>query len=176
MLVLAVYSFTDVAGSINGPGGQIPFGMGYGLAEEGITFEQIEAKNKMMTGVEGNALHSMIANDAAKCTIHVLKTSPLNASLNAMYEVQKANPGSWGTNVITTANPITGDQYTGSQGAFKQRPANSYAKDPNQIAWEFDIGTLYVVLGGPVAAAPISPSRSSTIATEDSAPLTTLLS
>jgi hypothetical protein len=152
LLPLAVYTFGDVYGMLAGPGGSIPFGMGYGSAEEGITFEQLEDKDKMTVGAGGDVLHSLVLNDSAKCGIHFLKTSPLNAAFNAMFELQKSSSLFWGKNLISVANPITGDQNTGYQTAFVRRPGNTYAKDPNQILWEFNIGSLFVVLGTGAAA------------------------
>lgn len=152
MLPLAVYSFSDVHGVVIGPGGVIPFGMGLGSAEEGITFEQIEDKDKMTVGAGGDVQHTLIMNDSAKCGVHVLKTSPLNAAFNAMYEYQKFSSLFWAKNLISVSNPVTGDAYSGTQAAFVRRPSNTYAKDPNQILWEFNIGSLFVVLGTGVAA------------------------
>jgi hypothetical protein len=149
---LPVYSFSDVHGLFVGPGGVIPFGMGFGSADEGITFEQTEDKNKMTVGAGGDYMHALIMNDSAKASIHLLKTSPLNAALTQMFAYQKTSSLFWGKNLLSVTNPATGDQNSGAGVAFTRRPSNSYAKDPNQLVWDFEIGALYVTLGAGVPA------------------------
>jgi hypothetical protein len=153
---LPTYSFLDVYGTIAGPGlsadfgsgsGQVSFGNGYGQADEGITFEPLEDKNRMTPGASGEVMHTLVGVDAANVAIHVLKTSPLNAKLNAAYNYQKQSSLYWGQNTITVTNPVSGDHYTCSQVAFTHRPPNAFSKETVPVVWEFMVGHLYVVLG-----------------------------
>lgn len=147
ILVLPVYSFADVYGLISGPGGSIPLGNGSGSSEEGISFEQSEDKNKMVVGAGGDVMHTLILDDSGKASIHTLKTSPINAALNQMFNLQKLSTATWGQNILSMTNPVTGDQYTCSQVAFTRRPSNSFGKEANTLVWEFECGHIFVTLG-----------------------------
>ena len=151
--LLQSYSFADVFGTVTGPGGvSIPLGAGSGSsAEEGISFEQTVYSNMMTVGAAGDGMHTLIQNNSGRVSIHLLKTSPLNAQLNQMLVYQKSSSLYWGINTITVANPVTGDQYTCTQAAFKRRPNNQYSKDPNQIIWEFDAVNVFATLGSGIA-------------------------
>lgn len=145
---LPTYSFLDVYGTIVGPGLSASFGNAIGQADEGITFEPLEDKNRMTPGASGEVMHTLVGVDAANCAIHVLKTAPLNAMLNAAYNYQKQSSLYWGQNTITVTNPVSGDHFTCAQVAFTHRPPNSYSKETVPVVWEFMVGHLYVVLGG----------------------------
>jgi hypothetical protein len=145
---LPTYSFLDVYGSINGPGISASFGNGQGQSDEGITIEALEDKNRMTNGADGAAMHTLIGNDSGRIAVHVLKTSPLNARLQAAYNFQKQSSLFWGQNTITLTNPASGDHYTCSQVAFTRRPPNAYGKEPTPITWEFEAGRIYSQIGG----------------------------
>lgn len=144
---LPTYSFIDVYGTISGPNFFATFGNGTGQANEGITIEQTEDKNVMTPGASGEVMHTLIGVDAGRVTIHVLKTSPLNAILNAAFNAQKSSSLLWGQNLITITNPVMGDHITCSQVAFTRRPPNSYAKEPAALVWDMEAGHVYVTLG-----------------------------
>ena len=145
---LPTYSFLDVYGTMIGPGIVANFGNATGQADEGITIEQTEDKNRMTPGASGEVMHTLIGVDAGRVAIHVLKTSPLNAKLNEAFNLQKNSSLTWGNNTITITNPISNDHITCTQVAFTRRPPNAYGKEPVPIVWEFEAGHIFVALGG----------------------------
>lgn len=142
-----VYSFLDTSCRILGPGGDVNLGAGAGAAEEGITIEAAEDKNVMTIGADGSGQHSLIANDAVKVTIRLLKTSPANAALGLMYDLQSASSSVWGQNVISINNSGLGDVTVAQSAAFKKRPTLTYAKEGGIMEWEFDVVSANTVYG-----------------------------
>lgn len=141
------YSFLNTGCTVAGPGGVAQVGAGSGSAEEGITIEAAEDKNVMTTGADGSIQHSLIAADTAKATIRLLKTSPVNAILGAMYDLQSSSSALWGQNVITLSNSGLGDVTVGQSCAFKKKPTLTYAKEGGIQEWEFDVGSATTIFG-----------------------------
>ena len=106
---MGTYSFQDVNGAITGAGGAINLGNGAGNAEEGILIEQLEDKNIMTIGADGQGMHSLVAGNAATVTVTLLKTSPVNAQLMQMYNYQKTSSVLWGKNTIVISDFGRGD-------------------------------------------------------------------
>ena len=144
---MGTYSFLDVTAAIAGPGGNINIGSGAGSAEEGITVEAHEDKNIMKLGADGAGIHSLVAGEASKVTIRLLKTSPVNALLSQMYNFQTLSSANWGNNVITIRDIARGDRVVLAQAAFAKRPPNDFAKEGKNIDWTFDAITTEVILG-----------------------------
>jgi hypothetical protein len=144
---VATYSFIDVQASITGPGGSFALGYNSGNAEEGITIEMVEDKNKMDIGADGSVMHSLHAGKGANITFHFLKTAPTNQLLSQLYTSQSLSSALWGKNVITVQNLATGDATSASLCAFKKFPNNTYAKDGNMMDWAFDAGQCDGLLG-----------------------------
>lgn len=144
---MATYSFLDVAAALAGPGGAISLGAGAGNAEEGITAEFIEEKNNMTIGSDGAAQNSLNASKAGRIVVRLLKTSPVNAALSAMYSFQSTSSAAWGQNVLTVSDIARGDVYTCQQVAFRKYPNNAWAKNAGFIEWEFDVGVMDPLLG-----------------------------
>lgn len=142
-----VYSFLNVAATIAGPGGILNLAAGAAAAEEGITIEAVEDKNVMTIGADGKGQHSLIASDACTVTIRLLKTSPVNAALMIMYDLQSASSALWGQNVFTIVDSARGDYTVLQSGAFKKRPALTYAKEGGMMEWTFDCIAGNSVLG-----------------------------
>lgn len=134
---MAAYSFLNIMGAIAGPGGAFNLGSGSGAAEEGITFSNVEEKDLATMGADGTLMHTLRASDLAKCTVNLLKTSPVNALLSAMYNFQKGNPALWGVNVLTVSDVSRGDVESFSQAAFLKPSDNTYDKDGKMMTWEF---------------------------------------
>ncbi|CAB4149557.1 Bacteriophage rv5, Orf52 [uncultured Caudovirales phage] len=135
---MGVYSFLNVNAAIAGPGGAANLGAGAAAAEEGITIEPAEDKNVMTIGADGAGQHSLIASDARTATIRLLKTSPINAILMAMYNVQSSSSALWGRNVITVVDSARADITTLQACAFKKVPSLNYAKEGGMNEWVFD--------------------------------------
>jgi hypothetical protein len=143
-----VYSFLNVVATITGPGAVgLNLGQGAAVAEEGITVEAVEDKNVMTIGADGQGQHSLIASDAVKITVRLLKTSPVNAALMALYDVQSVSSSLWGQNVITMVDSGRHDVTVVQGCAFKKRPTLTYAKEGGFNEWEFDGIAANTVLG-----------------------------
>lgn len=143
---MAAYSFLNVMAAIAGPGGAFNLGSGAGAADEGITFSMVEEKDLATPGADGTLMHTLRASNVGKCTVRLLKTSPVNALLSAMYNFQKGNPAAWGTNVLTVADVARGDVATISQAAFMKQPDITWDKDGKVNEWEF-VGNVEELLG-----------------------------
>lgn len=144
---MATYSFQDVVAAISGPGGSVNLAAGAAAAEEGITIEPVGDKSTMTIGAGGEGMHSLSANEASSVTVRLLKTSPVNAMLQMMYNLQTQSGILHGRNMITVRDIARGDSVTLSQVAFKKRPALNYAKDGGLNEWAFDAIYTNQILG-----------------------------
>jgi hypothetical protein len=142
------YSFLDVSAAIVGPGGGFSFsGADVANAKEGFTAEFIEDKNVMTIGANGSAMHSLRAGKGGKITVRLLKTSPTNMLLSALYNFQTVSSATHGQNAITVTDFARGDVYTCQQCAFARFPANHYAEEGGMMEWVFDVGVMDPLLG-----------------------------
>lgn len=145
---MAAYSFLNIAATFNGPDGSYPLGSGSGAAEEGISIEMLEDKDDMKVGADGTVMHSLRASNAARISVRLLKTSPVNAQLQDSYNIQKGSNGTlWGQNIIKVSDIQRGDLVTITQAAFVRQPSLVYAKDGNINEWQF-LGTIPAQLLG----------------------------
>lgn len=143
---MTTYSFADVQCTLTGPGGLIPLGAGAGSAEEGIDVEMVGEKNTMNIGADGKPVHSMHAGNPGKLRVRLLKTSPTNSLLMALYNFQKSSSVNWGQNVIVVSD-IRGDFISAKVCAFSKTPKIAYAKEAGFNEWEFDCGQVDYLLG-----------------------------
>ena len=139
---MASYSFKDVGASIAGPGGSINLGMGSGAAEEGITFERTEDHNTMVTGADGEVMHSLHVSDSGSIRVRLLKTSPINGQLLNMYKAQRASAAQWGQNVISVRDFVRGDKMVASVVSFTGPPSLSFGKLGAVQEWLFHAGHI----------------------------------
>ena len=135
---MSTYSFLDVNGAISGPGGNFNLASGAGAADEGIVIASVGDKNVMQTGPGGDGQHSLIAAESSLVTLTLLKTSPVNGLLMAMYNFQTSSSAVWGRNVIVVSDFARGDIVTLAKVAFKKVPDISYAKEAGTSVWTFD--------------------------------------
>lgn len=142
-----VYSFLNVNATIAGPGGVFNLASGAAAAEEGITIEPHEEKNVMTIGADGQGQHSLVASNAAKVTVRLLKTSPINAALMIMYDLQSASSAVWGQNIITVTDSGRFDLTVLQSVAFNKKPTLTYAKEGGMMEWSFDAISANTVLG-----------------------------
>jgi hypothetical protein len=152
---MPVFSFLDVQASITGPFGSFPLSVGPGVggvAEEGISIEFTEDKDRQLIGADGSVMHSLNASKAGKATLRLQKTSPVNSQLAQMFNEQITSSLFWAKNLIVVANSVTGDNYTLTGVAFTRFPANHYAKEAGLIEWEFNVGFIDVILGSGVVS------------------------
>jgi hypothetical protein len=144
---MATYSFKSVQATIAGPGGVLPLANGAQAAEEGLTVAMVEDKNTMTIGADGAGMHSLHAGKACLVTIRLLKTSPINAALMQMYNLQTSNPALHGQNTFAVRDTNRGDVLVAQQAAFKKAPDITYAKDGGMNEWTFDAITNDETLG-----------------------------
>lgn len=145
---MAAYSFNDVTATITGPGAVgLELAAGSGAADEGISIEMTEDRNKMDIGADGSVMHSLHAGRSGTITCRLQKTSPTNALLMAMYDLQSVASGLWGSNIIVIRQIASGDIATGIQCAFKRAPNMTYAKDGGTVEWSWDAGKIDRILG-----------------------------
>lgn len=142
---MPAYSFLDVTASISGPGGD--FDIKGGSAEEGISIEPTGDKNIMTVGADGHVMHSLRGDKSGTVTVRVLKTSPVNAQLQEMYNTQSQSSSSWGQNTISVRDPHLGDDITCSECAFATNPAKNFATEGGIIEWPFHAGKIDSKLG-----------------------------
>jgi hypothetical protein len=144
---MATYSFLDVSAGIVGPGGAFALGNGAGVSEEGIMVRMVEDKNTMQIGADGSGQHSLHAGKGATVEVTVLKTSPVNAQLRIMYDLQTASSSLHGKNTITVVNTESGDVSTCTQCAFKKLPDLKYGKEAGTNVWAFDVVAVNGFMG-----------------------------
>ncbi len=141
------YSFMDVVATIVGPTGSVNLGYGAAVAEEGIEFAQKEEVNTMTIGADGKGMHSLHADKSGSVTVKVLKTSPINALLMAMFDAQRSAASLWGQNVIVCRQMVAGDVVTALECAFKKPPDIKYAQQGDFLEWGWDAIEIDRVLG-----------------------------
>ena len=141
------YSFLEINAALVGPGGVINLGNGAGAAEEGITIEPASDINTMTIGADGSGMHSLHADKSGTITVRLLKTSPINAQLMAMYSFQTAAATSHGQNTITLNDAARGDVVVAQQCAFAKAPSLSYGKEAGFNEWSWHAVSIDRVLG-----------------------------
>ncbi len=139
------YSFLDVSAAIDGPGGV--FSIRDGAANEGITVAPVGDQSTMTVGADGSVMHSLGAASACTVTIRLLKTSPINSLLMAMFNFQTASSARHGRNTIVVRDAVRGDLVTVTEAAFKKPADLTYATDGGTVEWTFDGGKTTYVLG-----------------------------
>lgn len=141
------YSFLEINAALVGPGGAISLGNGAGAAEEGITIDALGDINTMTIGADGSGMHSLHADKSGTITVRLLKTSPVNAQLMAMYNFQTSSATSHGQNTITLNDSARGDVMVCRQCAFTKAPSLSYGKDAGLNEWTWQAVSIDRVLG-----------------------------
>lgn len=142
-----VYSFLEVNSTITGPGGSFSLANGAGLAEEGITIVANGEIGAMQIGADGFGQHSLHADKSGKVTVRVLKTSPVNKQLQAMYNFQTASASAYGQNTIVVNDASRGDVITCTQCGFAKATDLSYGKEAGFNTWEFNAIRIERTLG-----------------------------
>lgn len=136
------WSFLDVKAAIVGPGGGFSIGSDTGSAEEGITVEPTGEKNVMTVGADGSVMHSLRADKSATITVRLLRDSPVNALLMALYNYQTSSGKTHGKNTITITNLGTGEVQTATSVAFAKTPSKNYAVEGGTLEWVFHAGKV----------------------------------
>ncbi len=113
----------------------------------------VDAKNTMVIGADGQAMHSLHAGKGGTVTVRLLKTSPTNALLQEMYFADTASSANHGQNTILIRDPSRGDVASAKFCAFQKFPGITYSKDGNTVEWMWDSGEVDVLLGTGTPAA-----------------------
>ena len=135
------YSFLSTNATLVGPGIATPLAAGAGADKEGITIVANGDINTMTIGADGSVMHSLHADTSGTFTVRLLKTSPINAVLNAAYLFQTTNPANHGVNTLALADG-RGDSITCQFVAFKKAPDLKYSEDGGSNEWQFDAGKI----------------------------------
>ena len=143
----STYSFLNCVAAIIGPGGAINLGAGAGVAEEGIDIDPTTEINTMTIGADGSPMHSLHADKSGRVAVRLLKTSPTNAALQAMYDYQTASSATHGQNTLSVADRVRGDVITCQVVAFSKAPSIKYSKEGQMLEWEFQAGIIDRTLG-----------------------------
>ena len=101
----------------------------------------------MMIGADGTGMNSLMADTSSEVKITLLKTSPVNAFLQQMYNYQTGSSLTHGQNTISFADIVRGDLVLCSGVAFKKQPELSYTKEGGEVEWIFDSVNTSVTLG-----------------------------
>ena len=144
---MATYSFLDVNAVITGPSGNFTLGSGSGNAEEGISIEPSDDIGSMTIGADGTVMHSLHANRSGTITVRLLKTSPRNFALQAMYDYQTTTAAAYGQNTFVLTIPAAAEVITITEVAFKRAPNLTYAKEGGTNEWVFNGGKISRILG-----------------------------
>ncbi len=144
---MTTYSFQDVTATLVGPTGTVNLGYGAAVSDEGISTEMSGDKNTMTIGADGEGMHSLHADNSGSVVVRLLKTSPVNAQLMAMYDAQRLSGNLWGNNQITIRQIQSGDVTQATQCAFKKRTGIAYKKVGDYYEWAFDAIRIDSVLG-----------------------------
>lgn len=135
---MSTFSFMDTACTLTSDDGVVDMGYGAAIADEGITFAMAGDKNTMTVGADGEGMHSLHCDKSGQVTVRLLKTSPTNAKLMNLYNIQQSSTAKWGKNTITMNHSGSGDNYTATKCAFKKAPDYTNAKDGSTVEWIFD--------------------------------------
>lgn len=144
-MAINTYSFASFSCYIAGPNGS--FNLSAGNTEGGISFSRRASKNTLTVGADGRGQNALHAENSGTITVRLLKTSPANAMLQAMYDSDRSNPSVWGQNVITGRDTNLGDNHTGNLCAFQKFPDVVYDKEGAALEWVFDVADLQSNLG-----------------------------
>lgn len=141
-----VYSFSSVSASIVGAGGAFSLGSGNGNDSEGISVTYANKRDVLKIGADGTPMRTLKMDKSGTVTVHLLRNSPVNAKLSAMFNAQALSPALWGSNTITITTPA-GDVVTCRQVAFTQLPENKFSEESQPLEWEFSAGIIDQIHG-----------------------------
>lgn len=134
---MGTWSFLDVKAGITGPGGAFSLGSDTEVSEEAISVEPTGDKNIMTIGASGAGMHNLRADKSGTITVRLLRTSPRNAQLQALYNYQTAAGKTHGKNTITITNKETGEIITATKVAFAKESARTFAVEGGVLEWIF---------------------------------------
>lgn len=141
------YSFISIAASIKDPNGTFSIGSGAGVAKEGITIAFVDDKGSLITGADGQGMHSLHASRAAVITLRLLKTSPTNALLQDLYDATTASPADYGASSIVLRDPNRGDVASCLGCGMRKFPDTVYDDAGPLMEWSWNSARTSILLG-----------------------------
>lgn len=144
---MATYAFINLVGAITGPNGNIQIGAGAGVDEGGITVSMRSDRNTLTIAADGTGMNVLHSDTSASVTVRLLKTSPINQQLQAMYDADSSSSALWGQNNITFRDSVRGDHVTCKGVAFKKMPDIGWGKEGPNNDWAFDVSSCHIQLG-----------------------------
>lgn len=141
------YSFLDVQAEVVAPGFTFDLASA-GVSNEGIRISMVSEKDVMTIGAAGDGMHTLVASNAARAEVSLLKEAPANAMMNALYNSQNGPGGAaWGNIQITVTNNQTGDSVVLVGGAISKQADISYGTEATLNVWSFNFIQRRDVLG-----------------------------
>lgn len=144
---MATYSFMDVTATFAGATGVVDLGFGSAVTKEGITVSTANPRNTMTVGADGEVMHSLKADKSGTVTVRLLYTSPVNSTLQTMFDAQSLSSSVWGNNVITIRNKGNNEIITCRSVAFQKLPDRTFSEEGQMVEWVFDCGKIDVITG-----------------------------
>jgi len=145
---MQTYSFLDVQATLVGPGGALSLGAGAGVSDEGISVDPTGDIDTMVIGADGEGMHSLHADKSGRIVVRLLKTSPVNSLLSALFAFQRSEGSVHGQNTIVINDSNRGDVITCRQVAFSKAPPLQYGKEAGLIEWDFTAVKIDITLAG----------------------------
>lgn len=143
----STYSFMDVTATLAGATGVVDLGFGSAVTKEGITVATANPRNTMTVGADGEVMHSLKADKSGTVTVRLLYTSPVNSTLQTMFDAQSLSSSVWGNNVITIRNKGNNEIITCRSVAFQKLPDRTFSEEGQMVEWVFDCGKIDVITG-----------------------------
>ena len=144
---MATYSFLNVTATLAGASGIIDLGYGSAVSKEGITVSMAQERDAMTVGADGEVMHSLRMDKSGTIVVRLLYTSPQNAKLQAMFDLQTLTSTGWGANVITIRNKDNDEVITARDVAFARSPDRTYGEDGQMLEWQFNCGKIDIITG-----------------------------
>ena len=144
---MATYSFMNITATLAGVTGVIDLGYGAAVTKEGITVTMAQERDAMTVGADGEVMHSLRMDKSGTIVVRLLYTSPQNAKLQAMFDLQTLTSTGWGMNVITIRNKDNDEVIVARDVAFARSPDRNYAEDGQFLEWSFNCGKIDAIIG-----------------------------
>lgn len=133
----SVYSFLDVHATLVDVLGVVNLGSGNGNSQEGITIVRDNPKATKTIGADGSGMFNLMGDKSGRVTFRLLKTSPSNKILSAIYNATTITSNLYGQGVITFTNTHTGETHTAVGVGIEKFPDSNNATEGGVNEWVF---------------------------------------
>jgi len=138
-----VYSASQITFNFAG----ISFDTGRG-DDEFVEIEKVEDTYTYKAGVDGEGTRSESKNSLHKVTLTLMRTSGGNAILTAIHNGDIATPGGLGIAPMMIRDRQGTSSFVCAEAWITKVPTNTYAKEANTFAWEFNCHGPVNIIGG----------------------------